>query len=197
MLDRAKAAQVFQIGDIDMPVVDLVAALPQEIADHVLARTLGTAGRGNCNKIPRGGELRVETGVDGIEYPLPGIDSVHGVMVPVVRRLAKAARPDQITLCPILQTFWIAMRIAGRSIQWGEFAIATETSDARQPQHLVSHYRRADRRGGRARLQSLPDQEGTGGPADQCRPERTEDPEQVRQGAAAIVKASHIKCFLL
>ena len=105
MLDRAKAAQVFQIVDIDMPVVDLVAALPQEIADHVLARTFGTAGRGNCNKIPRGGELRVETGVDGIEDPLPGIDSVHRVIVPVVCRLAKAARPDQITLCPTLQTF--------------------------------------------------------------------------------------------
>ena len=105
MLDRAKAAQVLQIVDIDMPVVDLVAALPQEIADHVLARTFGAAGRGNCDKIPRGGELRVETGVDGIEYPLPGIDSVHGVIVPVVRRLAKAAPPDQITLCLTLQTF--------------------------------------------------------------------------------------------
>src|SRR5258707_15652120 len=91
------------------------------------------------------------------------------------------------------------MRIAGRSIQWREFAIATETSDARQPQHLVSHHRRADRRGGRARLQSLPDQEGTGRPADQCRSERAEDTEQVRQAAAPIAMLPHIKrlSFLL
>src|ERR1700674_4651204 len=91
------------------------------------------------------------------------------------------------------------MRIAGRSIQWGKFAIATETSDARQPQCHVSHHRRADRRGGRARLQSLPDQEGTGGPADQCRPERTEDTEQMRQAVPPIMKASqisHIRRFL-
>src|SRR5260370_20708687 len=93
MLDRAKAARVFQIVDIDMPVVDLVAALPQEIADHVLARTFGTAGRGNCNKIPRGGELRVETGVDGIKDPLPGIDSVHCVIVPVFPSSAASRRP--------------------------------------------------------------------------------------------------------
>src|ERR1700736_999741 len=126
MLDRAKAAQVFQIVDIDMPVIDLVAALPQEIADHVLARTFGTAGRGNCNKIPSGGELRVETGVDGIEDLLPGIDSVHCVMFPLSAASRRPRRSDQITLCPTLQTFYIAMRIAGRSIQWGEFAIATE-----------------------------------------------------------------------
>src|SRR6478609_6292968 len=56
-------------------------------------------------------------------------------------------------------------------------------TDARQPQHSVSHHRRADRRGGRAWLQSLPDQEGTRGPADQCRPERAEDLEQVIQAA--------------
>jgi hypothetical protein len=36
---------------------------------------------------------------------LPGIDSVHCVIVPVVCRLAKAARTDQITLCLTLQTF--------------------------------------------------------------------------------------------
>src|SRR5260370_39118643 len=88
------------------------------------------------------------------------------------------------------------MRIAARSIQC-QLAIATETSDARQPQPSVSHHRRADRGGGRARLQSLPDQEGTGGPADQCRPERPEDPEQVRRGAVPITKASRIKCFSL
>src|ERR1700682_4302196 len=87
------------------------------------------------------------------------------------------------------------MRIAGRSIQWREFAIATETSDARQPQYHVSHHRRIDRRGGRARLQSLPDQEGTGGSADQCRPERPEDPEQVRQPVPLTMKLSRIKQF--
>src|SRR5258706_5415882 len=83
------------------------------------------------------------------------------------------------------------MRIAARSIQC-QLAIATETSDARQPQHSVSHHRRADRRGDRARLQSLPAQEGTGRPADQCRPERTEDPEQVRQVAPKVMTASSI-----
>jgi hypothetical protein len=50
-----------------MPVVDLVAALTQEIADHVLARTFGAAGRGYSDKILRGCELRVKTGIDGVE----------------------------------------------------------------------------------------------------------------------------------
>src|ERR1700719_150206 len=84
------------------------------------------------------------------------------------------------------------MRIAARSIQC-QLAIATETSDARQPQPSVSHHHR----GGRARLQSLPDQEGTGGPADQCRPERTEDPEQVRQAVPPIMKSPDIKLLWL
>src|SRR6476646_5897067 len=66
-------------------------------------------------------------------------------------------------------------------------------TDARQPQHSVSHHRRADRRGGRAWLQSLPDQEGTRGPADQCRPEWAEDPEQVRQAAPKAMTASRHK----
>src|SRR5205823_8751203 len=72
-------------------------------------------------------------------------------------------------------------------------------TDARQPQYSVSHHRRADRRGGRARLQSLPDQEATGRPADQRRSERTEDPEQVRQPAPKVVTASWIllSCFAL
>ena len=69
MLDRAEAAQILQIVDIDMPVVDLVAALAQEIADHVLARPLRAAGRGNRDKIPGGRKLRVEIGVDGVEDP--------------------------------------------------------------------------------------------------------------------------------
>ena len=77
MLDRAEAAQILQIVDIDMPVVDLVAALAQEIADHVLARPLRAAGRGYRDKIPCGRKLRVEIGVDGVEDFLPGIDGVH------------------------------------------------------------------------------------------------------------------------
>src|SRR5260370_33251016 len=97
MLDRAEATQVFQIVEIDMPDGDLAAALPQEIADHVLARTFGTAGRGNCNKIPRDGELRGDTGVDGIEHPLPGIDSVHCVIHTDVCRVDKARRTDHST----------------------------------------------------------------------------------------------------
>src|SRR6266487_3300288 len=72
-----------------------------------------------------------------------------------------------------------------------DFASHGDT-DARQPQHFVSHHRRTDRRGGRARLQSLPGQEATGRPADQCRPERAEDPEQVRQPASKVVTASSI-----
>jgi hypothetical protein len=31
------------------------------------------------------------------------------------------------------------MRIASRSIQWGTFAIATETPDARQPQYSIMY----------------------------------------------------------
>ena len=67
MLDRAEAAQILQIADVDMPVVDLVAALAQEVADHVLARPFGAAGRGDRNEILCRRQLRIETGVDGIE----------------------------------------------------------------------------------------------------------------------------------
>ena len=67
MLDRAEAAQVLQILDVDVPVVDLVAALAQEVADHVLARPLGAAGRGDRNEIPRRRQLRVKAGIDGVE----------------------------------------------------------------------------------------------------------------------------------
>jgi hypothetical protein len=66
MLDRPKTAQIFQLVDIDMPIVDLVAAPPQEIADHVLARPFGAAGRGDRDQIPGGRKLRVETGVDRV-----------------------------------------------------------------------------------------------------------------------------------
>ena len=83
MLDRAEAAQVLQVVDIDRPVVDLVAALPQQIADHVLARTFRAAGGGNRDKIPRGGKLRVEIGINRIKDFSLGI-GVHCVTVPVV-----------------------------------------------------------------------------------------------------------------
>src|SRR3981081_2051588 len=68
-------------------------------------------------------------------------------------------------------------------------------TDARQPQYSVSHHRRPVRCGGRARLQSLPDQEGTGRPADQSRSERAEDPEQVRRAAPLMMKISLIESF--
>src|ERR1700674_2833036 len=77
-----------------------------------------------------------------------------------------------------------------------DFATHGDT-DARQPQYYVSHHRRADRRGGRARLQSLPDQEGTGRPADQSRSERTEDTEQVKRTAPQIMNILHIRRFSL
>ena len=79
MLDRAEAAQILQVLDVDMPVVDLVAALAQEIADHVLARPLGAAGRGDRDEIPRGRELRVEGGIDGVENFLLVVAGVHYV----------------------------------------------------------------------------------------------------------------------
>jgi hypothetical protein len=60
-----------------MPVVDLVAALPQQISDHVLARPFRAAGRGYGDKIPRGCKLGVEIGVDGVKDLLLGIDGVH------------------------------------------------------------------------------------------------------------------------
>src|SRR3990170_1512873 len=72
-----------------------------------------------------------------------------------------------------------------------------ETSDARQPQCYVSHHRRADRRRGRAWLQSLSDQEGTGRPADQRRPGRPQDPEQMTRVAPSVMKISRSMRLLL
>jgi len=95
MLDRAEAAQVFQIVDLDVPVVDLIAALTQEIAHHVLARPFRTAGRRNRDKIPRRGQLRVEIGVHGIKDFLPAIDSVIASLFPLSAR----ASDNQIILC--------------------------------------------------------------------------------------------------
>ena len=77
MLDRTESAHIPEIVDIDMPVVDLVAALPQEIADHVLARPFRASDRGYGDKIRGGRKLRVETGIDGIEDLSPGIEGVH------------------------------------------------------------------------------------------------------------------------
>ena len=34
MLDRAEAAQILEIVDVDVPVIDLIATLAQEVADH-------------------------------------------------------------------------------------------------------------------------------------------------------------------
>src|SRR2546423_12845733 len=67
MLDRAIAAKVFQIVEIEMPVVDLIAALAQQIADQVLARALRAAGRGDRDEVARGRELRIEAGIDRIQ----------------------------------------------------------------------------------------------------------------------------------
>src|SRR5882672_4595764 len=101
-------------------------------------------------------------------------------------------RLDQTILCRDLQRSQIAFRIEPAPIHSRRNFAACGDTDARQPQCLVSHHRRADRGGGCARLQSLPDQEGTGGPADQCRSERTEDTEQMRQAVPPIMKASYL-----
>ena len=77
MFDRAKAAQIPEIMEIDVPVVDLVAALAQQVSDHVLARPLGAAGRGNRDEIPRGRELGIEIGVDRVEDSSCGCGVVH------------------------------------------------------------------------------------------------------------------------
>jgi hypothetical protein len=73
-----------------MPVIHFVTALAQEIADHVLARPLCTAGRGNRDKIPCRRQLRIETGIDRIEDFLLRIGSIHR-LVPC-QRIAKIAQ---------------------------------------------------------------------------------------------------------
>ena len=92
MLDRAEAAQILEVVDVDMPVVDLVAALAQEIADHVLARPFRAAGRGDRDEIACGGQLRVEAGIDGVEDFLLGIESVHFRHRSLWRRVCRRAR---------------------------------------------------------------------------------------------------------
>src|SRR5262249_57752020 len=48
-------------------VIELIAALAQQVADHILAWPLSAPGRGDRNKVLRRCELRVKTGVDGVK----------------------------------------------------------------------------------------------------------------------------------
>jgi hypothetical protein len=64
-----------------MPVIDLIAAQTQEVADHVLARSFGAAGRWDRDKILRGRKLRIESGIDRIQNSLTGIADIHRVVV--------------------------------------------------------------------------------------------------------------------
>src|SRR5260370_34519978 len=138
--------------------------------------------------------------------------SWHGPSAPRVegiatksRVMASCASKPASTASRILCLVSVAFIASGFPLSLSESAARQYTpgrdfathgdTDARQPQYSVFHHRRADRRGRRARLQSLPDQEATGRPADQRRPERTEDPEQVRQAAALIMVRPHIKRF--
>ena len=73
MLDRTKAAQTPEVIDIDMPVVNLIAARAQEVADHILTRPLGAAGRWNRNEVPGRGKLNIEIVIDRIQDFLPYI----------------------------------------------------------------------------------------------------------------------------
>src|SRR5690348_13224900 len=77
MLDRTVAAQSLEIVEINMPVVDLITSLAQEIADHILARTFRASGRGDRDKIACCLELGLEAGIDGIEDFLD-IVCIHG-----------------------------------------------------------------------------------------------------------------------
>src|SRR5947209_17136266 len=83
MLDRTEAAQIFQLVEVDMPIVDLVAALPQEIAHHVLAWAFRAASRRNRDKVPCGRKLRVEICVDSVDNSLMGVGGVHFAAVPL------------------------------------------------------------------------------------------------------------------
>ena len=67
MVNRTEAAQVFQIIDIDAPVVDLVAALAQQVMHHVLTRAFRAARRGNGRELFRCLKLPIESIVDRIE----------------------------------------------------------------------------------------------------------------------------------
>ena len=73
-----------------MPVIDLVAALAQEVANHILARPFGAARGRYRNEVPCRSELRVEAGIDGIENPLFDVAFDHRFDIPL--RLFAAAR---------------------------------------------------------------------------------------------------------
>src|SRR3954453_16616996 len=84
MLDRAEPPQIPELVDVDMPVIDLIAALPQQIAHHILTRAFGAPGGGDRDEITGDGKLGVETGIDRIEDFSLGIGGVHGVTGPIV-----------------------------------------------------------------------------------------------------------------
>ncbi len=107
MLDRAEATQVLQIVDVDMPVVDLIAALSQQIADHVLARPLGAAGRGNRDEISCGRKLGVEAGVDGIE-DLPLRIGSHAAAPIENLRVKESGHPSPVSAAGVSQKIGIS-----------------------------------------------------------------------------------------
>jgi hypothetical protein len=93
-----------------MPVVDLIAALAQEIADHVLAWSLRAAGRGDGDEVCGGGKLRVKGGIDGIEDSLLGMGAhldflslagIAGRSKHIWRDIVEATTPFRITDVPI------------------------------------------------------------------------------------------------
>src|SRR6266849_8850088 len=116
MLDRAEAAQILEIVDVDMPVVDLVAALPQQIPDHVLARPLGAADGGDptkslvvasCASKPASTASRIFRWIS-----LTFIASLF----PFCAASQRPRRLDQTILCRELQRPQIAFRIEPASI---------------------------------------------------------------------------------
>src|ERR1035437_9437108 len=135
MLDRTESAQIPEIVDIDMPVVDLVAALSQEVADHVLAWPFRAAGTGKRGKISCGSKLRAKIGVDGIEDFSLAVDGVHCVTFPSVRDVAKAAPPRSNHTLPdfagVLDRFQNRRRA---DTLRSEISRSMETPDDRQPQ---------------------------------------------------------------
>ena len=77
MLDRTVTAHVLERIELDVPIVDLVAAHAQEIAEHVLAGPFGAASGGNGDEIARGRELMVESVVDGVDDSLRDVGREH------------------------------------------------------------------------------------------------------------------------
>jgi hypothetical protein len=68
-LHRPEVAQPLQALQIDRPVVDLVAARPQQVAEHVLAGRLGAPCARYGGEPEGGGDLGVEIGVDRLVDP--------------------------------------------------------------------------------------------------------------------------------